>query len=108
MIALLHNQHAQQIALVNNGRTQKRVKGLFTQTLDPLKLGVCTGIVQIERLFPGRHPAHQTFIKAQAKLTHLLGVQALCGAENQLLGTFIVQVDRAHIGMHRRSHLSDN
>ena len=72
MIALLHHQDTQQIALMHDGCTQKSIERLLAQALNQLKLGVRTGIVQIQRFFAGGNPTHQTFIETQSELTDLL------------------------------------
>ena len=72
MIALLHNQYAQQISLMHDRRPEKGIKRFFTKALDPLELRVGTRIIEVERLFPRRDPAHEALIKSQSELADLV------------------------------------
>ena len=108
MIALLHYKDTQQIPLMHDGCAKKSIERLLTQALNQLKLGVRTGIVQIQRFFAGGNPTHQALIETQPELTDLLRVQALGRSKDQLLCGFVVQVNCADIGVHRGSDLSDD
>ena len=108
VVTLLYHQHAEQIALVNNGRAQKGVKSLFSQPVDQLKLWVRAGVFEVQWLLSRRNPTNQTLIKPQPKLAYFVRIEAFRRAENQLLTLFVVQINGAHVGLHRRSHLSDN
>ena len=108
VVALLYHQNTQQIALMHDGCAKKGIERLLAQALNQLKLGVRTGVVQIQRFFTGGNPTHQTFIETQPELTDLLRVQALGRAKDQFLCGFVVQVNRADIRVHRGSDLSDD
>ena len=108
MIALLYHQNTQQVALMHDGCAKKGIERFLAQALNQLKLGVRTGIVQIQRFLAGGNPTHQAFIEAQPELTDLLRVQALGRAKDQFLCGFVVQVNRADIRVHRGSDLSDD
>ena len=108
MIALLYHQDTQQVTLMHDGCAQKGIEWFLAQALNQLKLGVSTGIVQIQRFFAGGNPTHQAFVEAQSELTDLLRVQALGRAKDQFLRGFVVQVNRTDIRVHRDSDLSDD
>ncbi len=108
VIALLYHQNTQEIALMHNGCAKKCIEGFLAQPLNQLKLGVRTGIVQIQRFFAGGNPTHQAFIETQTELTDLFRVQPLGRAKDQFLRGFVVQVNRANIGVHRRPDLGDD
>ena len=101
MVALLHNQYAQQISLMNDRRSEKGIKRFLAEAFYPLELRVGTRVIEVERLFPRRDPAHETLIEGQSKLTDLVFVQALRRAKNQFLRRLIVEINSAHVGLHR-------
>ena len=66
------------------------------------------GVVQIEGFLTSSDPTHQTLIKPQAKLANLLRIQSFGRAKDQLLARFVVEINRADIGVHGSPDLGDD
>ena len=107
-IGLLNHQHTQQVALVDNGRPHKSIEAFLTQPRHQLKAWVGHGVVEVQHFTPACHPADQTLINAQGKCAYFVLIQALSGPEHQTLTASVSQINRADLGLHRRSDLMDN
>ena len=103
-LRLLHNQHAEHIALVDDGHAKKRVKGLFADVRQQLKIRVQLRVFKVQRLFPFGHQADQTLAARQAGFAHLIAVQALRGPEPVALPVPFADVHATDLGAHGDPH----
>ena len=97
---LLNDQHAQHIALVNDGHTQEGVERLFAETFQQLEAGVALCVLEVDRFFPLGDEADQALTRRQAGLAHLQWVQAFRGAKDETPAGLIAHVDAADLGPH--------
>ena len=69
-LRLLHDQHTEHTALMNDGHTQERVERLLANTGQQAKPGVIFRIFQIDRLSPFGNQADQTIAGSETRHTH--------------------------------------
>ena len=98
---LTHHQHAENLASLDDRRTEKAVVPGFAGLRHEHIALVARGIVQVERLCTLAYQAHKTSKKGQSHLAHGLLAQPVGSHQHVLAGIEIGQVDRADIGIDR-------
>ncbi len=103
-LALLHHQHAEYLAVVDDRHPEKGLEDLLARILDVFVVRMRFGIFEVERLLAPRHVANQSLVQGQAHLPLELLVQALGGHEHIAIVLRIMDVHRTHLGAHRIAH----
>ena len=103
-VCLLHHQHPQHIALVDDRYTEEGVITLFADVGQELETGVVLGVLQVDRLLPLGHQPYQALSGGQAGDAYLLLVQPLSGAEYVAPGIGVTHIDAANLGAHGVAH----
>ena len=106
---LLHHQDTQVFPMMDDRHTQKGGETFLASLADVMKIGVGSGIFQIDGLFSLANLTDQPFTVSQSHLTDRSSIQSFRRHEG--VGGFfrIVQIDRTDLGLHGTTNaLHDN
>ena len=104
-LALLNNQHAQQLTALNNGYAKKSAETLFLYGRNIFKTGVFLRIGKVNRFGKAANQADNTFIKGQRDraATRLFKPP---GCHQVIAATIVIcQIDGTHLGVHRQANI---
>ncbi len=107
-ILLLHHQHTEYFPVVNNGSTEERAETLLPRFGEKGKIGVSFSIFEIDRFGPRCHQTHQPLSTGQMNLAHRIWIEAIGSHQHIAIGTWTVEVDRTHAGIHNLFHQLNN
>jgi|GEM_PF-4301190 len=103
-LVLLHDQYAQQAALVDDRDPQKREEVFLAGLREITKTRVVLSAVKVDRLGPRGDQTHQTLRRIHLDLPNGLLAQTLRGHQHQAPRLRRLQVDRTDIDLQRRLH----
>ncbi len=101
MFHLLHHQHAEHAAVVNDGYTKEGMKTLFTGGLQVMESGVTGGIFQIDRFGTLANLTDNALGRRQTDLANRFLIQPLGSTEHIALMHRVKQEDGTHLSLHR-------
>ncbi len=107
-LGLLNHQHAEHIALVNDGCAEEGVEGFLAQALQQLEAGMALGVLEVDRLLALGHQADQAFTRRQARRSHLQRVQTLGSAKHEAPAGFVAHVHAADLSAHGIAYALDD
>ncbi len=101
LLGLLHHQHAEHAALVDDGHAKETGVALLAGGLEVAKLRVRLGVLEVEWFLAPGHQAHQALTDGQGHLPHRLTAQADGLHQHQAVDLLVEQVEGADVGLHR-------
>jgi hypothetical protein len=104
---LLHHQHPQGLALVDDGRAEERLEGVFMGFGQVFELGVVLGVGQVDQLFLLADKADDALPQRDLGMAHRLDRQAVGGGEQVGLFQILAQINGAAVHMHGFAGLLD-
>jgi hypothetical protein len=84
---LLHHQHAEHFALVNDRHPEKGVEGFLADVGQQTEVGMQLRVLEVDRLLALGDQAHQALAGFQGDLAHQPRIQALGGAKHIALAS---------------------
>ena len=106
--AVLHHQHPQHLAVMDDGHAQKGVERLFAELRQVEVAGMPAGVLQVDGFRPLPHQADQADAFIQGRSAHQLRVEPLVGGEQVLIAARGFQIDRAHFRVESGPHFADD